>query len=81
MKNYSVYVFEVTGYEFSNRFYEFKMVDPIWLLCCLVARVFIDKGRYPALGHPVFVEMRRKYWVGETVISVFFIFFKANLFI
>ena len=29
-----MYVFEVADYEFSVRFYEYKMADPIWLPCC-----------------------------------------------
>ena len=33
-KKSSVYVFKVGGYEFSVRFYKFKMADPIWLPCC-----------------------------------------------
>ena len=41
-KKYSVFVFEVTDYEFNVRFYEFKIADPMWLPYCMVAMVFID---------------------------------------
>ena len=33
---------DVNDYEFSVRFYEFKMADRIWLLCGMVAMVFIE---------------------------------------
>ena len=38
-KKYSVYVFEVSDYEFSVRFYEFTMAAPIWLPYCLALLV------------------------------------------